>query len=486
MIFEIQKLRFLAFKFSLKQKKFKMSKKGLLIIAALILIGIVGFVSAQSSNPWAADSSGKEKNVFLTTESVYLASYTVCYAEGGASFDMYIIESKNLSSGDSLSDVRGSPQLIRTDSKGFIATTKIWSNITEGVYKIVLDCNNNKKYDSGEPVDSINAAGFSVGQIGTGTAVLGNNSPEDFSMAYSSDFTKENALLQIKLKAENEDVILKNLTLISNGTGSDNDVERVVVYVDADSNGKINNETIIGQAAFVNKQAIISLNYTLLDGSSVVLGVDYIMRNVTADKNYNFKADSLAGVGKDSKSTVVFTGFPMLSAVMSVGKALVCSGSLNLELSENIVFPNVSVTASISGLANCSGKTVYVKKGECASNDVLCSCNVTTGCDCDFISGIVGTYAISACVDKDTDGKYATDGEVSGTMLVVQKKPVVQNVTIQNVTTQNETVSLNQTSSGFLGLSSTNIIILLVVGMVFVFILLVVLMFMLYSLAKKK
>ena len=305
-------------------------------------------------------------------------------------------------------------------------------------------------------------------------------------MAYSSDFTKENALLQIKLKAENEDVILKNLTLISNGTGSDNDVERVVVYVDADSNGKINNETIIGQAAFVNKQAIISLNYTLLDGSSVVLGVDYIMRNVTADKNYNFKADSLAGVGKDSKSTVVFTGFPMLSAVMSVGKALVCSGSLNLELSENIVFPNVSVTASISGLANCSGKTVYVKKGECASNDVLCYCNVTTGCDCDFISGIVGTYAISACVDKDTDGKYATDGEVSGTMLVVQKKHVVQNVTIQNVTTQNETVSLNQTSSGFLGLSSTNIIILLVVGMVFVFILLVVLMFMLYSLAKKK
>jgi len=101
-----------------------------------------------------------------------------------------------------------------------------------------------------------------------------------------------------------------------------------------------------------------------------------------------------------------------------------CSGSISLTLNPSTVTPGGSVQASTSGLSNCDGKTVYVRKDSCAG-DLACSCSVSgSGCSCNFNAPTtVGTYTYYACIDKNNDGDFADSGESDSKTLTVTPPP---------------------------------------------------------------
>ena len=64
---------------------------------------------------------------------------------------------------DTLTDVSGGYETETTETDGSIANTKIWSaTLTQGDYDIVVDTNQNGKWDTGEPIDSEVDVGFTA------------------------------------------------------------------------------------------------------------------------------------------------------------------------------------------------------------------------------------------------------------------------------------------------------------------------------------
>ncbi len=98
-----------------------------------------------------------------------------------------------------------------------------------------------------------------------------------------------------------------------------------------------------------------------------------------------------------------------------------CSGSIDLYLSPNPVYTGRTVTASVSGLSDCDGETVYIKKNSC-DGTVACDCLVSgPGCSCNFNApGTIGSYTYYACVDITGDDDFLDPGEYDSEVLVVR------------------------------------------------------------------
>lgn len=460
-------------------------KKGILIIISLLLIGMVGFVIAQSTNPWSADASGKEKNVFLPSDSVYVSSYTVCF--GTNNISLYLLRGVGITSGSTLTDVRGQPQNIKTTNQGFITLTKTASNLSSGDYSIVLDCNRNAVYDSGEYSDV-----FNVGTVGSGTVEKNSASPSDFSFGYDFDIgNKEAGMLIVDIGADKESVTVGSIELQANGTGNDlADIEKVIVYSDKKEK--------LGQGSFIadNGKAVIALsNFSIPSGEDSGIIVDYVMKNFIENKTYSFSLLSVSAIGNSSGQKITFSGLPILSAVETIGKTKTCAGNISVGLSNNTAYVNGTVNVIASGITNCSS-VIDVKLISCSNNITLCS--ISNGA-CSFLApSIAGSYAVFACADKNGDGVYSGTGEAGEATLIVQLKPVSANNTISNTsvisnisTVSNITpitgnvvgnISGNGTSTG----ASFNVVTILSIGMIIIFVILVIILVMLFRLASKK
>ena len=101
----------------------------------------------------SSDNTGKEQNTFDLTENVY------CYAGNlpvSTDVRIYVVANKDTwNDGDALLNVSVGYQRETTESDGSITTTEICSApLTEGEYDIVVDTNQNGKWNTGEPVDS--------------------------------------------------------------------------------------------------------------------------------------------------------------------------------------------------------------------------------------------------------------------------------------------------------------------------------------------
>ena len=93
----------------------------------------------------------------------------------------------------------------------------------------------------------------------------------------------------------------------------------------------------------------------------------------------------------------------------------VCTGSVSLSLSPNVVVTGGGVTAQASGLSNCQGKYVHFRKDSC-SGSIVTTCGITSGegCSKSFTApSTAGTYTYYACVDRDGDGVYDTSSSAA-------------------------------------------------------------------------
>jgi len=78
--------------------------------------------------------------------------------------DIYLVANQNVwNDNGTLTDISGGNETETTESDGSIANTKIWSaTLTEGDYDIVVDTNQNGKWNTGEPIDSEVDVGLSA------------------------------------------------------------------------------------------------------------------------------------------------------------------------------------------------------------------------------------------------------------------------------------------------------------------------------------
>jgi len=123
---------------------------------------------------------------------------------------------------------------------------------------------------------------------------------------------------------------------------------------------------------------------------------------------------------------------------------LVCSGFLSLSFDKYAAFPGQQIIATMKGLSNCQGKTIYLLDAnecisQCSSNPSMppsicfpecakvikdkgkvCECTYTTSCSCTFFApSKEGEYVYFAVVDKNDDGDFGDGGELDSKTLKV-------------------------------------------------------------------
>ncbi|MEN9625879.1 MAG: hypothetical protein RL557_207, partial [archaeon] len=258
-------------------------KKEMSVLFIIVVILGVACVSAQLIKP--------SKIQYHTGESVYVlssvsANDVLCRANTNEQVKLFIVEHKeNWGGGESLSDVRDDSSDI--PNKKF-ASKKVWESISKGTYDLVVDCDDNENYNSGEPLYK---EGFSVVvKQGSGSIILGNQ--KDFSWQYDAEDGEVSVVvLPVTISAVNENIAIRNLSLrVINSVVLD--IDAIEVYVDGNANGKADSDdTLIGTARVSeglapNAVVNIPLDHTISAEASENLLIVYTMKEQSADGKY--------------------------------------------------------------------------------------------------------------------------------------------------------------------------------------------------------
>ncbi len=402
----------------------KMGKLWMLFLMSIILI--MG-VQAQIQST---------KNTYLSSEPVYVKSTAqLCNnIPPGDNVELYVVQNKEWTAGDSLNDARGDSQEI---PNSVFSSKKIWNSPLAGDYDIIIDCIENGKYDSLEPIDSLFEIGFRVTAVaGKGKAEVGQKNIGNHSWMYDSEEPDlDNEMLQLSLLAEGEDIELGNITIKASGAGDDTRIDRLEIYLDENKNGKVDdNEIIIGdsQPAYLEDdgKVVLELDYTLTNNMADNILIVYTMKETISEGEFSLKVESLYGVGESSEKSIMFSGLPISSGVKTVLQEKTCLGTLTLELIPNPAVKDSEVIAKTSGLSGCQGEIIVLRLNPCGSSikEDISSCIVgEEGCDISFNSSKSGTHHV--CIDKNKDGDLVDFGEYAFEDLVVIE-PVVESVNI--------------------------------------------------------
>ncbi|MFH1308340.1 MAG: hypothetical protein ABIH72_05810 [archaeon] len=403
-------------------------KRGIILSAVLCLIILCSAFSLALLSPGSTNSAGVIKNSFETSEMVYVKGTGVCTIN--KQLDLYIVQDKsNWAGGEDLVDVRGAAQKVTTDGDANLAVTKIWEVPLAGDYDIIVDCNNNGKFDADpilEPIDSLSSIGFSVvGKAGTGKIELGSHNPADHSWQYDTENPElNNVMMQFKLSAEGENIMLSDLNLKDIGDADlSKQITKIEVYADDNNNGrKDSGEKMIGDSALEGSEAKVNLAYLLGSNVSKNFIIVYVMMP-EADVNLIFSLVSLNGEGETSGEKIAFSGTPLNSSLKNILGAKSCTGLLTLSFDPASVEEGGNVKARMDNLSGCNGKTLNLRSASCSglAGVTLCSCEVNgSGCECNFKSESSNkTYW--ACIDKNNDTDTSDAGESVSLMLVTGK-----------------------------------------------------------------
>lgn len=374
-------------------------RKLLLVLPFLFLF--VNSVNAQ--NIWSSNATGSEKNIFYTNESVYITSSNI--STTSITVDVYVTNDSNSWANNTvLTSYVSATTTISTNSSGYIEPALLWSSLIAGSYDIVVDVNRDGNYTSTvDYVDSLTATGFTALAAPSPilTYSIGSKSPSDHTWNLSS--IGDNVMLQLKVKADNENVKINSLDVIASGSGDDkNGISLIRLTLDGNNNGIYeSNETLLSYGKFMNDNGILTLSivngYTLPTGATTYFLFLYTMSSSASSGNFSFQIISGSAVGASSGKAAKIVGLPINSAVKkitggqanqtaacsnyttsstcsnagcswcnatssckSLGESCPsnCSGSIVLSLEKH---GNTS-TARISGLSGCDGRMFYLKR----------------------------------------------------------------------------------------------------------------------------
>jgi len=419
-----------------------------------ILLLLISISSAQAQII-SSNSTGEEKNVFYSNETVYIMT-TANITPASQSVRIYIVADNNTWADDTtLSDVSGGYKTLTTNSTGHIQSPNaIWSsNLAVGKYDIVVDTNQDGIYNSDiDFIDSATDTGFEIllADIPILTVSKGSNSPEDHEWD-SEKSSPDNIMLQLELSANDvQDIQISSISALASGTGDDTKGVAVVkVIEDADNNGTYDTgEQWVTFGKYGFNDGVLNFKvepiYTVKRNSSAYLLFIYTMANSSkTGDTFSFNIVSISA--KDALGRIaVVKGLPVTSAKKTVKAPpvcsdyttkssceyatckwcqsdekcrkpsetcpVVCSGSISLTLNKQ----NDITTANVSGMSNCDGKTVYIKQESCTGTQVS-TCTVSgSGCTTSFAATGANTYY--ACVDRDNSQTFSAEEQVSSSL----------------------------------------------------------------------
>lgn len=402
-------------------------------VLLFIIVVLASFVQARVESV---------KNDYSSIEIVYAKSTTIpCNLPEDENVTLYIVVNKDeWFGGESLDDVRDAPQEILNSQ--FITPKKIWESPKGGFYDIIIDCDGDGFYTFNEPVDSFAPVGFTVTtEKGTGSASRGEKDIGSHIWRYDPENPKfSNEMLQIKLVASDEDIMLENITIRAVGTGDDAEIERLEIYADENNDGKLSaGELIIvdSQPAYEEDNGLVTLplDYILTRDLAENILIVYEMKQEITEGEFSLIVESIYGLGENSGEIIELSGLPITSGIKTVLPEKTCLGELTLELEPNPAFEDGIVTANLSGLTGCSNKTIVLRLNPCGSSieEEVGSCVVGeegAGCGISFSASVSRAY--HACVDKNDDEDMVDFGEYAIEDLIVEGKPAV--VEGQNIT----------------------------------------------------
>ena len=396
-------------------------KKGALIFLSIFIIFLLINTAKAEIKP--------NKKIYNTKEQVYILSTKGIYEN--------LCESKNpedlikiyiLHHIKNREDKKFLEEVIISEIKNFkFSNTKIWENLTVGNYDIVADCNENKKYDLGEPIFK---EGFIViPKKGQGILSEGENNPKNFEWKYDSEnMDNKKIIYQLSLLALDEDIIIRNITL---KIEAPTEIINLSIYNDKNNNGILDKKDELITERLTKKEQSLFIEHQIRQKTDQNLL--FIFNNDAETKNgiYSLEIKSIKGLGYISKEEINFSGAPLHSNNMEVKTGKSCLGKMNLEKNSN--YSEEEIILNISGISGCSGKKVKLKSNECYlfRGDIQ-ECTLKED-SCIFkIKPIEGKYF--ACLDKDDNGNYNGFAEQISYNLELKKQ--INETKIKNKNTQ--------------------------------------------------
>lgn len=290
-----------------------------------------------AANIFTSDSSGTQKTIFYTNETVYLAPTAINVTTNSTTVRVYVMQAATTwNNQTNLTHVSGTYKVFTTNSSGYLITTNIiWpATLTVGNYDVVIDVNSNGVYDKNiDFVFDSSGVGFQVIAVPgpTLTISVGENSTANHTYTNQSNST-ENVMLQIKASAGSfENVRLNDISLIAIGSGDDTTgISMVKLILDANNDGKYNSsEIVLGAGKFIRDNGFLDISvinpqtgYAVPANSTVYFLVVYTMTNKSLNGDtYYFQLASATATGASSGTSAKITGLPIYSAVKTISLA---------------------------------------------------------------------------------------------------------------------------------------------------------------------
>lgn len=318
---------------------------GLFLISLLVL-------GTASANIFATDANGTAKAVFTVDETVYAKGTAACDgATNATQVRLYVIDEADLAGGENLTDV-DSFETVTLPADGIVPVTEVWDDLEVGEYDLVLDLSDPPAvgasfgvFDSGSDCVDDNGSGivgFTV--TGAGAAAAGSGSAGsaggvdigDHGWFYNASAPEDNAMLQIRLTADGEDMQINSFTINASGSGDDEtDVLEARVYRDNNNNGIVDiGDTLLGSEedpfSQDNGGVVIATNFDVNSGSNATyILVTYVMSETAPiGDTYSLEVTAIDAEGEDSGESITFDDLPIESGEKTVmGYATIEKGS---------------------------------------------------------------------------------------------------------------------------------------------------------------
>jgi len=422
-----------------------MKKSAIVFLILLLFIGTL--VSAQLIK--------STRNEYFTGDSLYVSSTVsaqdkLCRANADSEVKLFVVQNiETWNGGESLEDIRGNPSGI---PNGRFSSIKVWDDMKMGSFDLVIDCNDNQNYDSGEPFYN---QGFSVVAKRANAVINNGVKINDYSWRYDSEeIDLINEVVSLNALVENEDVAIKNISVKFLGSQALS-LEAVEFHVDKNTNGVIDEgdlkigELITDGTLKNNEIKIIPVDYTVSSGLFDSILLVYKMKDSTEAGSYSAQIVSVTGEGSLSQKVITFSGLPLDSNKLTIHTPKTCLGSMGLAFKTSPVSANVETRGQISGLEGCDNKKVNLKSQFCSvPGGDLKSCTILNGgCEVSISSDVSKTFF--ACLDKNDDKDYSDYGEsISSDLEVVLKteEPIVNIVNESNTNDSEQEVIENTIS----------------------------------------
>jgi hypothetical protein len=299
-----------------------------LIIFIIFFLIFVRITKAQSQPIWSSNSVGIEKNIFYNNEIVYLTATTTNITPNSSQLKVYIVsDNNNWENYTALTDIADNPKTITTDINGYIQPTPIWNpTLTPGKYDIVVDKNQNGRYDVNiDYIDDPSTAGFEVLPPPTLTITLGSDAPKDHTWNLYTNGTSDNLMLKINLTATGiEDIKINTIYIKADGSGDDRKgISYVRLISDVNNNGIFDPyDDILGLSRFEDDDWYIGFNledFVLKVNTTAYMSIFYIMSNDSLNGDtFSFQLQFIDATGVKSNTFAEVKGLPINSALKTI------------------------------------------------------------------------------------------------------------------------------------------------------------------------